>query len=163
MRKDIPMSATTRSRALQAYQNMDTEKLVELLNTAPKSYVPDYYKKSIAEAMQSDEKRALEWTDVKDMMTGVQHAGHDAPQRMLSNALHVERPTFEKRTGPQSVKSGMMNIEKKSALAQGDNLRVAQPKLNFDSKRRADEALEALAPNVDSSDNDGGGAGGYGF
>jgi hypothetical protein len=148
---------------MQAYQNMDTEKLVELLNTAPKSYVPDYYKKSIAEAMQHDEKRALEWTEVKDMMTGVQHAGHDAPRRMLSNYAQLERPTFEKRTGSHSVRSGMMNIEKKSALAQGDNLHVAQPKLNIDAKRRADEALEALAPNVDSSDNDSGGTGGYGF
>ena len=163
MRKDIPMSATTRSRAMQAYQNMDTEKLVELLNTAPKSYVPDYYKKSIAEAMQHDEKRALEWTQVSDMMTGVQHAGHDAPQRMLSNYGQLQRPTFEKRTGPQSVRSGMMNLEKKSALAQGDNLHVVQPKLNFDAKKRAEEALEPMAPSVDSSDNDGGGAGGYGF
>ena len=94
MRKDIPMSATTRSRAMQAYQNMDTEKLVELLNTAPKSYVPDYYKKSIAEAMQHDEKRALECTQGSDMMTGVQHAVHDAPIAAGFHQWRRDRPLY---------------------------------------------------------------------
>ena len=161
----IPMSESTRVRAMHAYANMDTEKLVELLNQAPKSYVPDYYKQSIAESMQYDAKRAREWLDVKDMMNGVTHSGAEAPKKMLAAAMRETRPTLEQGPRTTSVKQGMALPAAKapSALSQGDNLRVAQPKLTLDMRKKADEALHDLAPNTDTSNNDSGGAGGYGF
>jgi hypothetical protein len=163
----IPISMTTRSKALEALNSLESEKVLELARVA---WVNPYYEKTIEQSLQRDRDRAKEWLGEPEVsiVPRKEHKGPSDAQRMLAMVSRYEGVDVP-RYGPPG--SGRISHEVNhataltlgSAKAQGDTLHVKQPKLDMSTKK-AKEAVEEVfsSPGEGTTEGDGGG-GGYGF
>lgn len=172
----MALSQTTRRKALDAFQDMDTEKLLGIISQN-KQIIPDYYQKSLAQALAHDERDFKAWAtpdsqEYSDAVKAATRTGGLSPNAQAMNALkHYASKTtgLEKygRVGADRISQDYNHASEivGSALKAGDNLRVAQPHLAMGSKSKTETLLETINTAGDSGggDNDTGGAGGYGF
>jgi len=168
---NVPMSQTTRRKALDALESLETSKVLELVRVAR---VQPFYEKAIASSVERDEKRAAEWMrapDVSITPERVRRSGASESQKlasMLTRYEGVEMPKYG-RVGGERISNDYNHatgvtrgLSLGSAKAQGDTLRVDMPKLT--DSRKAKEAIEAISsPAGDLSSEGDGGTGGYGF
>lgn len=163
----VPISLSTRKKALEAINSLETEKVLELTRVAR---VNPYYAKSIDESLMRDRQRAEEWIGEPSVsiVPAREHKGPSEAQRLLSlisrhEGVDVPRygPPGKGRISREVNHATSLTVG--SAKAQGDTLHVQQPKLDMGSKK-AKEALEDVFTGAggDSSEGDGG-TGGYGF
>lgn len=172
----MALSQNTRRKALDAFQDMDTEKLLNIISQN-KQAIPDYYQKSLAQALAHDERDFKAWAtpdsqEHSDAVKAMSRTGGPSEKAQTLNLLkHYASKTTDT---PKYGRVGADRISKDSnhaseivgsALKSGDNLRVAQPHLNMNSKSKAETLLETIntAGDAGGGDNDTGGSGGYGF
>lgn len=166
----VPMSQTTRRKALDALESLETEKVLELVRVAR---VQPFYEKAIASSVERDEKKAAEWMrapDVSITPERVRRSGASEAQKLASMLTRYEGVEVPKYGRPGGERTGneynhatevTRGLTLGSAKTQGDTLRVEQPRLA--DTRKAKEALEAISSAADDASEGDGGTGGYGF
>jgi len=163
----VPISLSTRKKALEAINSLESERIVEIARIAR---VNPYYAKTIDESLQRDKERAEEWLGEPSVsiVPPRERKGPSEAQRLLSLITRhegVEVPRYG-RPGKGRISHEVNHataLTVGSAKAQGDTLHVKQPKLDMESTR-VKKALDDVFTGAggDTSEGDGG-TGGYGF
>jgi hypothetical protein len=165
----IPFSQTTRRRALDALESLETEKVLELVRVAR---VQPFYEKAIGQAIHADELKAREWMrapDISIIPERERRSGASPVQKLASMLARYEGVEVPRagRPGGHSMGGSLKGapgagLTLGSAKAQGDTLHVEMPRLT--GQQKAKEALdEVFSPAGDVSSEGDGGTGGYGF
>ena len=163
----LPLSQTTRRKALDAIGSLETEQLLSLVQTAK---VKPFYAKTISESISRDEKMAKEWmqeSSISITPARERRDGASDAQKMHSLMTRYESLPEARYGRPGGKRTGFDVNEATaetvgSAKAQGDTLRVAQPRLNMDAQKRTKEAIDQVFSSPGETSEDSGGSG-YGF
>lgn len=157
-------SQTTRRRALDAANSLDTDKLLDVIRVAP---VNNYFMKSIDSAIQKDREAMRSWlpSTSDDVPEHVFRSGPSEESKLLNLIRRTAREDVP-NLGPIGAKrisrdyNNATNITLGSALAQGDNLHVKTPSSAF-RKNEAKKDRDEVSSQEETSSNDLGGFGEY--
>lgn len=162
----IPLSNTTRQRALQALGSLDTEKLLDVVKVTK---VNEFYIKNLEESLASDAQRIAEVMPRSDFLPDyrdyAKQTNFDGEVRSKGrDSLKVEIPRMGK-IGAKRI-SNERNYGTEITVPKGSDYyehKVKQPEMpKVEARPQTKKALDEVFDEVETSNNDLGGESGYG-